>query len=275
MAPLDIDTALEWRGRTVVDRDGDKIGKLEELYLDESDRPAWGSVSTGLFGRRQSFVPLADLREAGDDLQVPYGKDHVKDAPNADPDEQLSPQEEDALHRHYGLDGPPERDAETRETAAAGDTGGGDETAETAEAERGRETREPASGAEARPAEGRPETDGDRDARPADDGAEARSADDAREARSARPAGEEGVEMIRSEEEVDVGTRRRVRGRARLKKYVVTEHVQKVVPVQREEVRVEFDPADGDEEAGVVRPVRDEPARRAEQAGDEPPPRER
>jgi stress response protein YsnF len=56
--------------------------------------------------------------------------------------------------------------------------------------------------------------------------------------------------MIRSEEEVDVGTRRRVAGKARLKKYVVTEHVQKVVPVQREEVRVEFEPAGGEDAGG-------------------------
>ena len=54
--------------------------------------------------------------------------------------------------------------------------------------------------------------------------------------------------MVRSEEEVSVGTRRRVSGKARLKKYVVTEHVQKVVPVQREEVRVEFEPAEGEED---------------------------
>ena len=238
MAPLDIDTALEWRGRTLVDRDGDKIGKLEELYLDESDRPAWGSVSTGLFGRRQSFVPLADLREAGDDLQVPYEKDRVKDAPNADPDEQLSPEEEDALHRHYGLGGAPDGDGEARRTAEAGD------------AER---------------ATGDAEDEGEaRAVREAEEG----------EARSARPAGDEGAEMIRSEEEVDVSTRRRVRGRARLKKYVVTEHVQKVVPVQREEVRVEFEPADGDE-AEDEASVREQPAPDAGRGQGEPPPRER
>src|SRR4051794_41807934 len=98
MAHMDIATALEWRGRTVVDRDGDKIGRLEELYLDEDDRPAWAAVATGLFGRRQSLVPLADLRPDGDDLRVPYEKDRVKDAPNVDPDDRLSGEEEDRLH---------------------------------------------------------------------------------------------------------------------------------------------------------------------------------
>jgi uncharacterized protein (TIGR02271 family) len=48
--------------------------------------------------------------------------------------------------------------------------------------------------------------------------------------------------MTRSEEELRVGTERRERGRARLRKYVETEQVEKTVPVQREEVRVEREP---------------------------------
>jgi stress response protein YsnF len=213
MAPLDIETALDWRGRTVVDRDGDKIGTFDELYLDEDDRPAWGAVTTGLFGMRQTFVPLSEAQPDGDVLRVPFGKDMVKDAPNVDPDTQLGPEEEDLLYRHYGLGG---------RGGGAGDT-----RLEDAEAARG-----------------------DDDAVARDDEAVARD-DDAVARDDAAPVRTdgEGAEMIRSEEEVEVGTRRRVAGKARLKKYVVTEHVQKVVPVQREEVRVEFDPA-GDEAAG-------------------------
>ena len=105
MAPLDIETALDWRGRTVVDRDGDKIGTFDELYLDEDDRPAWGAVTTGLFGMRQTFVPLSEAQPDGDALRVPFGKDMVKDAPNVDPDTHLSPDEEELLYRHYGLGG--------------------------------------------------------------------------------------------------------------------------------------------------------------------------
>ncbi|MEA2380464.1 MAG: hypothetical protein QOH72_435 [Solirubrobacteraceae bacterium] len=191
---LDIETALDWRGRTVVDRDGDKIGRFDELYLDDSDRPAWGAVTTGLLGMRQTFVPLSEARADGDVLQVPFGKAMVKDAPSIDPDAQLSPEEEDLLYRHYGLR-----------------AGGGDGAADTA--------------------------------------VEA----DAPVAEPTRSDEGDGAEMIRSEEEVTVGTRRRVSGKARLKKYVVTEHVQKVVPVQREEVRVEFEPAEGGAES-------DEPA---------------
>ena len=50
--------------------------------------------------------------------------------------------------------------------------------------------------------------------------------------------------MTRSEEEIHIGTRRRVRGRARLKKYVVTDYIEKKIPVRREEVRVEYEPAE-------------------------------
>jgi hypothetical protein len=171
MGALDIETALDWRGRTVFDRDGEKIGTLREIYLDEHERPAWGSVHTGLFGLRETFVPLAEVQALEDDLQVPYTQEQVKDAPSVDPDVQLSPEEEEQLYSHYRVDE------------------GAEEVAQT------------------------------------DD-------DDA---------------MTRSEEEVEIGTRQRVRGRARLKKYVVTDYVEKKVPVRREEVRLEQEPAADDE----------------------------
>jgi uncharacterized protein (TIGR02271 family) len=94
-----------WRGHTVIDADGDKIGKVADIYFDEeTDQPEWLAVSTGLFGTRVSFVPLAGATARGDDLAVPFTKETVKDAPNADPDGHLSPEEEERLYRHYGLD---------------------------------------------------------------------------------------------------------------------------------------------------------------------------
>jgi len=238
MAPLDIETALDWRGRKVVDRDGDKIGTFEELYLDEDDRPAWGAVTTGLFGMRQTFVPLAEAQPDGDVLRVPFGKDMVKDAPNVDPDTQLSPDEEELLYRHYGLGGGAAGGRTRRDDDAAG---GGAPVREDAVGRDDAVAREDDSAAARDDAVAR------------EDDAVARGDDAAARDDAAAPvaAGDgEGGEMIRSEEEVQVGTRRRVAGKARLKKYVVTEHVQKVVPVQREEVRVEFEPAEGEAAAG-------------------------
>jgi hypothetical protein len=102
MSHPDIDTALGWRGRTVLDRDGERLGKLGAVYLDEDGRPAFGGVRTGLFGHRESVVPLREAEPAGDDLRVPYAKDDVAAAPNVDPDVELSREEESELLEHFG-----------------------------------------------------------------------------------------------------------------------------------------------------------------------------
>jgi hypothetical protein len=100
---LDIDTALEWRGRTVVDRDGEKIGTLKDVYLDEDERPHWGSVASGLFGRREALVPLTAVEPADDELRLPFAREHVEAAPSVEPDVQLSPEDEERLAGHFEL----------------------------------------------------------------------------------------------------------------------------------------------------------------------------
>jgi PRC-barrel domain len=105
MATPSIETVRGWRGRVMVDRDSNKIGEVVDIYLDnETDRPEWAVVRTGLFGLRSTFVPLAEAREVGDELQVPHQRLQVKQAPNIEPDGQLSAAEEAELYRHYGLD---------------------------------------------------------------------------------------------------------------------------------------------------------------------------
>jgi uncharacterized protein (TIGR02271 family) len=97
--------AYDWRGRTVVDSSGDKIGTVDEIYVDaQTDQPEWATVNTGLFGMSSSFVPLTTATPRGEDVQVSVSKDEVKDAPRVDPDGELSPDEEQALYAHYGLD---------------------------------------------------------------------------------------------------------------------------------------------------------------------------
>jgi hypothetical protein len=105
MSTPSIEAVRGWRGRVMVDRDSNKIGEVVDIYLDnETDRPEWAVVRTGLFGLRSTFVPLAEAREVGDELQVPHQKLQVKQAPNIEPDGQLSAAEEAELFRHYGLD---------------------------------------------------------------------------------------------------------------------------------------------------------------------------
>src|SRR4029453_3350189 len=105
MATPSIETAQGWLGRVMVDRDSNKIGEVVDIYLDnETDRPEWAVVRTGLFGLRSTFVPPPEAREVGDELQVPHQRLQVKQAPNIEPDGQLSAAEEAELYRHYGLD---------------------------------------------------------------------------------------------------------------------------------------------------------------------------
>jgi uncharacterized protein (TIGR02271 family) len=97
--------SYDWSGRTVVGSDGDKIGKVDEVYYATDDRsPEWLAVNTGLFGTKTSFVPVEGARPSGEDIQVAYTKDVVKDAPGVEPDEELSQSEERELWTHYGLE---------------------------------------------------------------------------------------------------------------------------------------------------------------------------
>jgi uncharacterized protein (TIGR02271 family) len=101
----DIDTVRAWEDRTMVDRDGDRIGTIDAIYLDDqTGQPEWVLVNTGLFGIKSTFVPLSRATQTGDNVQVPYDKQLVKDAPRIDPDQHLSEAEEQQLWRHYGLD---------------------------------------------------------------------------------------------------------------------------------------------------------------------------
>ena len=249
MPSHDLDTLLAWRGSTVRDRDGDKIGTLKELYLDQDDRPAWGAVDTGLFGLRQSFVPLADATAADDDVQVPFDKDHVKSAPNVDPDAQLSEDEERRLYRHYELPAPAEEEERAERADADAERTDPDAERTDPDAERTDPEAERTDADAERTDAGAKRVDAGEAERPAAE-RPARGDEDAGadEAGGPDPGAEPPDAMTRSEEEVVVGTRRRVRGKARLRKYVVTEHVQRTVPVQREEVRVEYEPADGEDE---------------------------
>jgi uncharacterized protein (TIGR02271 family) len=100
-----IETAQAWQGRTMVDPAGDKLGTIDAIYLDdETGQPEWATVTSGLFAAKTAFVPLAQARDTGDSVQVPYAKQQVTDAPVMPADGSLSQDDEAELYRHYGLD---------------------------------------------------------------------------------------------------------------------------------------------------------------------------
>ena len=92
-------------GATAYDRDGDKIGKVGQVYYDDAtDQPTWVTVNTGFFGTHESFVPVSGAKFIGDRVTVAYDKAKVKGAPKIAEDGHLSPQEEQQLYRYYGVD---------------------------------------------------------------------------------------------------------------------------------------------------------------------------
>jgi uncharacterized protein (TIGR02271 family) len=187
--------AYQWQGRNMVDSEGEKIGKINQIYEDPATgKPEWATVSTGLFGTKSNFVPLAGASPDGEDVRARVTKDQVKDAPSIEDDGQLSEHEEQTLFSHYNVPYTTEGS-----TTAQGAPHTGDHAEGGTHSDRG--------------------TVGHDTSGPTTDGA-----------------------MTRSEEELRVGTRERESGRARLRKYVVTENVTTTVPVSHEEVTIEREP---------------------------------
>ena len=85
------------------DREPDGPAHARDLDT-ETNQPEWALVTTGLFGSKQSFVPISRAGRDGDAITVPFDKATVKDAPKVDPDGRLSEGEEQELYRHYGMD---------------------------------------------------------------------------------------------------------------------------------------------------------------------------
>jgi uncharacterized protein (TIGR02271 family) len=100
----EVTEAYGFRGRTMIDRDGDKIGKIDDVYEDRQGGQAkWALVNTGLFGTKKTFVPLRGAQPDGEDVRVPLEKARVKDAPGIETDGELSENEERELFTHYDV----------------------------------------------------------------------------------------------------------------------------------------------------------------------------
>ncbi|MDF9716886.1 PRC and DUF2382 domain-containing protein [Nocardioides sp. ChNu-153] len=195
-------------GTTAYTQSGDKIGKVGQLYLNDSTgQPEFVTVNTGLFGMKESFVPVTDATLDGDRLTVPFTKDQIKDAPSIDVDGgHLDEAEEARLWQHYAGHrgqhvGHDTHDTHTTDTTVGHDATAGHHTAGTDSVTTGRA--------------------------PVGHDTSGRTTDEA---------------MTRSEEHVEVGTTTQEAGRARLRKYVTTEHVTQTVPVRKEHAVLETEP---------------------------------
>ncbi len=245
-----VEEVRAWLGRVMVDRDGNRLGEITDIYLDrETDRPEWAVVRTGLFGLRSSFVPLAEASEVGDQIQVPHERTLVKDAPNIEADGQLSEAEEAELYRHYGMDYDSVTPASDQ---AAGQPGG------------------PA--ADDQPTASPPDTS--EPGAPARGPAQRRSIEELADTDtmgSTQPVIDEGLGVgegvgrpfvyeTPGPGQGGVGSRRRQPGQVRLRRYLVTEVVTETESGQRHELRVEREPISDEDVDAVTATARPQPS---------------
>jgi uncharacterized protein (TIGR02271 family) len=190
---VSVDQARQLLGMQVVDAAGDKVGTVNDVYLnDQTEQLSWVTVTTGWFGLNESFVPLNRAAIGDERIRVPFDKDTIKNAPRYQSGVPLTLQDEDELYRHYDIPVDAVAARGTTEGRAAGTTGY-------------------AQGAERR-----------------------------REAAKSRPNTDEA--LSRSEEKLNVDSERIPTGRARLRKYVITEQQTMIVPVSHEKARLERQP---------------------------------
>jgi uncharacterized protein (TIGR02271 family) len=227
-------------GDEVCDSSGDKIGKVGQIYLDNrTGQPVWATVRTGLFGTKESFVPLAQAEVRGDVLQVPISKDKVKDAPRVDSgDGNMTPEDERRLYQYYNLSYPPQpgngrQPGDGQQHATPGQGDGRQHAA----------GQEPPGPAGQQPS-GRPGYPPGQAPDPTTPPYGQPAAGQAGMGHPGMGQGERdgGAAMTRSEERLKVGSEEVETGKVRLRKYVETEQQQVTVPVTHEEVRVEREP---------------------------------
>ncbi len=120
----------KYEGYTVYDNRGGKIGKVDDLFIDEADREEYIGVKMGFFGRKSTLIPMDIVRvnEADKALEVSESKDHVKDAPSFDDDEDITPEYEERIRSHFGLGSSTDTSGSRGSYAAY--SGGGDEERE-------------------------------------------------------------------------------------------------------------------------------------------------
>ncbi|PLS87316.1 MAG: hypothetical protein CYG60_02480, partial [Actinobacteria bacterium] len=218
----------EYAGYTVRDPNGEKIGKVDDLFLDENDQPEYIGVKMGFFGTRSTLVPLdaCTVDKSQGFIEVNQPKQTVKDAPNFDDDSQITPEYERQVREYYGLSvasGSEDRGSygayDREETGDAGRVGPG-------------------------MVEGDVESGGFRGHSEDNEGVNQREGSDLED--------QDELRVQRSEEELRAGVREREAGKLNVRKRVRTEREQIAVPKRREEVSVERVPVNEPTSEGQI-----------------------
>ena len=212
-------TAIEDRfsGYEVYDQAGEKIGKVDDLFVDENDNPEYIGVKMGFLGTRSTLIPMdiVTVEDESSRLVASADKQTVKDGPTFDDDREITPDFEDEIYSYYGL--------HQQQLAAQG----------SEEHQRRAAYGDYYYAEEHHPGVAMGDTD---------QSGEFREHDPAEEGVS-EPGGdlddEDELRVQRSEEELRAGTREREAGALNVRKRVVTERQQMEVPTRREAVTVD------------------------------------
>ncbi|MER1995759.1 MAG: YsnF/AvaK domain-containing protein [Arthrobacter sp.] len=240
----------------VLGPNGDKIGSVGTFYLDDqTNEPAWVTVNTGLFGTSETFVPLSEATVEGIDVLVPYSKDEVKNAPQIESDGSISAEEEVTLYRYYGFtydDG--SSDADSLSADSGTDTIIESDTETISDSGSGRSGLMDDSQTGSGLGSGTESGSGSGSGMGSGSGQSGTGQSGTTGLSSGSRSGIDDA-MTRSEEQLDVGTERHETGKARLRKYTVTETVTTQVPVSHEEVVIEREPiTDANRDAAMSGP---------------------
>ena len=216
-------TAIEdqYADYTVYDRNGEKIGKVDDLFVDENDTPEYIGVKMGFLGTRSTLIPweVATVDENDRRIEVSVDKAQAKEGPSFDDDQDITPDYEEQVYSHYGL----QRAQSNGERGGYGEYYGDDDDDDDDQDEAGK------VGPGMR--EGDTETGEFRGHSEDDEGVHQSHGSDLED--------EDELRVQRSEEELRTGTREREAGALNVRKRVRTDREQVRVPTKREEVSVE------------------------------------
>ncbi len=210
-------TAIEDRfaGYEVYDQSGSKIGKVDDLFVDESDQPEYIGVKMGFLGTHSTLIPMeiATVDEATSRIEVATDKETAKNGPAFDDDREITPEFEQQVYSYYGLQSASGSESSgsygsyySEESTDAGTVGPGMSMGDT-------------------------ETGEFREHAITDEGVNQSRGDDLED--------EDELRVQRTEEELAAGTRERGAGALNVRKRVRTDREQIEVPTRREEVSVE------------------------------------
>ena len=218
----------QYAGYTVYDNAGSKIGKVDDLFLDENDTPEYIGVKMGFLGTRSTLIPMeaATVDESSGSITVSSDKETVKNGPSFDDDREITPDYENEVRGYYGL-GAAQSSGSYGEYEGSGSTTGAGTTGSTDAGTVG-----PGMSS------GDTESGEFREHDPADEGVTQSQGDDL--------ADEDELRVQRSEEELRAGTREREAGSVKVRKRVRTDRERIEVPTRHEEVSVERVPVSGE-----------------------------